>query len=297
MIKNTYSAYISILISMIFWSISFVWTKEAYESFGPVTTIFLRLVISSLLLFLFLKSTGRLAVIRKNDLWQFILLAFFEPFLYFIGESFGLKLVSSTLTSIIVSTCPLFTTVFAFLFLKEKLSVVNVIGIVVSFFGIGIMIFEKDFTLSAPLKGIALLMLAVFSTVGYSMFLKKLAYNYSPVNIIAWQNFLGIFMFLPLFMIMEVKDIRDTTIHTKSVFAIIELAIFASSLAFILFTKAIRTMGVAKSNMFINLIPVFTAIFAWIILDEKITLQKTTGIIIVITGLFISQIKKKKNAV
>ncbi len=297
MIKNTYSAYINILISMIFWAISFVWTKEAYESFGPVSTIFLRLVISTILLFLFLKVTGRLTVIQKNDFWQFLLLAFFEPFLYFIGESFGLKLVSSTLTSIIVSTTPLFTSVFAFLFLKEKLSFVNFAGIILSFLGIGIMIFEKDFTLSAPLKGIALLMLAVFSTIGYSMFLKNLTHKYSPVNIIAWQNFMGIFMFLPLFLTMEARDFSQTAIQSNSILAIIKLSIFASAIAFILFTKAIKTMGVAKSNMFINLIPVFTAIFAWIILDEKITLQKTTGIIIVITGLFISQIKKKKNAV
>ncbi len=159
------------------------------------------------------------------------------------------------------------------------------------------MIFEKGFILAAPIAGITLMLLAVFSSIFYAIFLKKLSNQYSPVNIIAYQNLIGIVLFLPVFLIMETKNMGKPNIKSNAIIAIIELAIFASSIAFILYTKAIRAIGVAKSNIFINVIPVFTAIFAWIILDETIDIQKSLGIIIVITGLFVSQIKKRKNAV
>ncbi len=129
MAKSTLIAYINALIPMIFWAFSFIWTKEAYESFGPVTTIFFRLIISSFLLFSYLKITGRLIRIEKTDVWKFVTLAFFEPFLYFIGESFGLKFVSSTLAAILVCTTPLFSSLIATLFLNEKLSILNFSGI------------------------------------------------------------------------------------------------------------------------------------------------------------------------
>lgn len=295
MTKSSVSSFLNIVFSMVFWAFSFVWTKEAYESFGPISTILLRLIISSGFLFIFLSLTKKLQAIKKEDYKLFLILAFFEPFLYFMGESFGLQLVSSTLAAVIISTIPLFATLFAFLLYKEKISLLGILGIVISFFGVGIMIFENGFELNASLLGITLMFIAVFSTIGYSLSLKKLAYKYPPINIIAYQNMIGLFMFLPIFFISDYKTLFHTGIQTKSITAIILLAIFASSLAFILFTKALKVLGIAKSNMFINLIPVLTAIFAWWVRGDIINKQKAIGIIVVIAGLFISQIKRIKN--
>ncbi len=295
MANRSLSTYLNIIFSMIFWALSFVWVKEAYESFGPITTIFSRLIISTALLFLFLKATKKLQIIHKEDYKLILALSFFEPFLYFMCESHGIKIVSSTLASVIISTTPIFASIFAFLFLKEKLNKISVIGIIISFLGVGILIFENGFKLEASIWGILLMFGAVLSTIGYSLALKKLAFKYSPVNIIAYQNFIGIFMFMPIFLLTEFKSLSTIDFKLNSLLAIIQLAIFASSVAFILYTKAIKQLGVAKSNMFINLIPVFTALFAWWILKDKIDIQKIIGIAIVITGLFISQIRIKKN--
>ncbi len=295
MSKANTSSVLYIIVSMIFWAFSFVWIKVAYESFEPITTVLLRLIISSGLLFLFLLVSGRLTAIKKEDYKLILLLSFFEPFMYFMGESFGVKLVSSTLASVIISTIPLFATLFAFTFLKEKITALTVLGITISFFGVGTMIFENGFQLNASLLGISLLFVAVLSTIGYSLTLKKVAQKYSSVNIIAYQNFIGIFMFLPFFFLWEYDDLKDAKVNTASWLAIVQLAIFASSLAFIFFTKALKNLGVARSNMFINLIPVFTAIFAWWLRGDIIDLQKAMGIVIVVTGLFVSQIKRKKN--
>ena len=67
------------------------------------------------------------------------------------------------------------------------------------------------------------------------------------------------------------------------------LSVFASVIAFVLFAWAVRKVGVSRTNVFVNLIPVFTAILAWLILNENITLLKWIGIVVVVGGLFVSQ--------
>ncbi|MDO9613572.1 MAG: DMT family transporter, partial [Bacteroidota bacterium] len=113
------------ILSMIFWSFSFVWIKIVYEAYGPLTTILFRLIISTGLLLVFTILSRKLQKIKAGDLKLFILMAFFEPFLYFMGESYGLLYVSSTVASVIVATIPLFSPIAAWYFYKEKLSRTN----------------------------------------------------------------------------------------------------------------------------------------------------------------------------
>ncbi|MDE5418267.1 DMT family transporter [Labilibaculum sp. DW002] len=293
--KKSLLIYGSIILAMLFWSFSFVWVKIVYTVYNPITTVILRLIISTILLFVIGKGFKRIEKIEKKDRMQLLLLAFFEPFLYFMGESFGLKLVSSTLGAVIISTIPLFSPVAAYFFHREKIGIMGVVGIIISIIGVSVIIFNKNFNLIASPLGIALMFLAVGAAVGYSIVLKKLAAKYNPVSLISYQNLLGIFFFLPLFFTFDYQHFIAAKPTTEVMISILELAIFASSLAFIFFTYGLNYLGITKSNIFINAIPVFTAIFAYFVIDEVITLQKMVGITIVISGLFLSQIKLNFN--
>ena len=159
---NTNKSTFYVIGSMICWALSFVWVKIAYDSFGPISTIFLRLIISTAILFSFLALTRKLQTIKKEDYKLILLISFFEPFMYFMAESYGIQLVSSTLAAVIISTVPLFASIFAFLFYKERITTITIIGIATSFLGVGILIFENGFELNASLLGILLMFLAVF---------------------------------------------------------------------------------------------------------------------------------------
>lgn len=282
--------YIFITISMLFWGLSFIWSKIALEQYAPITVIFFRLVISSAFLFSYLKISRGLEKIAKEDRKWFLFLALAEPFFYFLGENFGLLYVSSSVTSAIIATIPLVTPLIAFLFLKEKVDKFTIAGIFISFFGIIYMLVNRDFSMNASPKGVALLFLAVFSAVGYAFFIKKLANKYKAITILFWQNVIGAVYFLPLFMIFDLKDVLSIVPSLKAVLAIVQLALFASSLAFLLFIIVVAKLGMVRANIFTNLIPVFTAFFAYFILGELINLQKVIGIFLVITGIVIAQI-------
>jgi len=286
--------YLAVVFAMVFWAFSFVWVKEVYVAYGPLTTVFFRLIIATLLMLIYGWVSKNLLKIDRKDYSTFLLLAFFEPFLYFMGESFGLKYVSSTMGAIIIATIPLFSPIAASRFHGEKLSLRNFIGIILSFVGVGIVVFDDSLNFIASPLGIALEFLAVFSAIAYTVVLKNLSHKYNATTIITYQNFIGIFFFLPFWLIFESKTLMTTSFNLPAFIAIIKLAIFASCLAFILYTYSLKNLGINNANIFINIIPVLTAVFAWYILDEPLTFRKMVGIAVVITGLFIAQIKMKK---
>ncbi|WP_053185341.1 DMT family transporter [Sunxiuqinia dokdonensis] len=282
------------LLSMFFWSFSFVWFKVAYEAYEPMTVVLIRLTLAAAIMFAVAKAIGKLQKVKKSDLGWMVLLSFFEPFLYFMGESFGLKYVSSTVAAVIVATIPLFTPFAAWYFFKEKLSGANLAGLVISFAGVSLVVFDLSTGLSASPLGIGLEFIAVLSTIGYAVILKKMVATYNGYTIISYQNLIGAFMFLPFWAMFEAKGTLATPFSPTAFAAIVKLAVFASILGFIFFTYSIRHIGINKSNMFINLIPVFVAFFSFFILGDEITLQKMAGIAVVIAGLFLAQLKRRK---
>ena len=275
---------------MIFWSFSFIWFKVANKTFHPITIVFIRLLFSSILMTTFLVVTKNYMKIKKTDRKLFLMLALFEPFFYFLGESFGLTYVSATVCSVLISTIPVFATIGAWLIFKEKLKAINYAGIIMSFIGVVVFILNSDGSMSFNIRGLGLLTLAVLSAVGYSLTLSRLVGTYSPVYIVNVQNLIGAMLFLPLFLIFDYKHFISTPFTFNMFKPIIELSIFASCGAFILFAYSVRKMGITRANVFSNIIPVFTALFSFVLMGEKLTIQNVIGMSIVIAGLFMSQV-------
>jgi len=274
---------------MVCWSLTFIWFKIVNEVYPPLTIVFLRLLISSVILLLVAWFSKVLQKIKRNDYKWILLMSLFNPFLYFVGESLGLTMVSSTLAAVIISTIPLLVPAGAYFFLNERLSPLNIIGIVISFMGVVIVILKPNFTLDANPLGVGLLVFAVFCAVGYTLVVKKLVARYNAYSLTFYQNVLGILCFLPLVLIFEYKLVFTAEHSVGAILSLIYLAVFGSSLAFILYNFGVKKLGASKANIFTNIIPVLTAIFAYFILKEKMTWQIVTGIAIVLAGLFLSQ--------
>jgi drug/metabolite transporter (DMT)-like permease len=278
------------MLSMIFWGFSFIWFKIANKTFPPITIVFLRLLISVILLTLYLVLAKGYQKIRKGDWKLFLTLALFEPFLYFIGESFGLTYVSATVCSVLISIIPVFATIGAWLIFREKLKLVNYAGIVLSFSGVLVFLLNRDGSISYNLKGLALLMMAVMSAVGYNLTLSRLVGKYSPVYIVNVQNVLGAALFLPIFMIADFNTFIHSS-YTPSLFLpVLALAAFASCGAFILFAYSVSKIGITKANVFTNFIPLFTALFSFLLMSERLTLQNILGMLVVIAGILMAQV-------
>jgi drug/metabolite transporter (DMT)-like permease len=284
--------HIAAIFSMIFWGFSFILSKTVFELYTPLTTIFFRLIISSIFLFPLIKLTGKFEKIDRKDLGLIVGGAFFNPFLYFIGENYGLDLVSVSISAIIIATIPVFTAFVALKIFSEKLSNINIFGMTISFFGLAIILVNKEFKLDASPLGIALLFLAVFSAVVYTVYIKKLTLKYKPITIITWQNLAGALFFLPFFIFFDFYDVMHIKPELMTILSLIGLGVLCSSAAYILFIYAIKYLGISKSNLYTNLIPVIASLAAFFLLKEDFSWQKASGMGLVIIGVMLSQFNR-----
>lgn len=297
--NNNLLIYIVLVFSMLFWGTSYVFTSVVLRILDPISIIFIRLLISSLMLWIIVAVFFRKEKIPLHLFKWIVVLAFFEPFIYFIGETYGLQRVSPVVSSLIIATIPVFIAIVMRLFFHAKLYAINFIGIFISLSGVVLMLVGKNMQLDVDILGILLLFFAVFAAVGYGIFLNKLAAKVNPVSLVAAQNTLGTIFFLPLYFIFrQPPNFNHTAAFTflspqgEMWTCILVLSIFSSSLAFIFYSMGVSKIGVARCSVFANLVPIFTAVFSYIILGEHLSITKTAGIFIVIFGLILTQRKR-----
>ncbi len=292
-----FTVYLGTLGAMFFWGISFVWTKIVFEHYGPLTTVLMRLLISSALLSIYAKLSGKSEKLDRKDWGFFLLLAFLQPFCYFLGESFGLVRVSPTLASMMIALIPVLSPVFAYVFIREKLTVLNIAGLIVSFAGVALFSTTGGAELNASPAGLLFLLFAVLSAIGYSIVVKKLSGRYRPITIVTVQNMIGAIYFLPFMLVFELRATLSATPPPNVIANLVMLAVFGSSLAFILVTVSIRELGIGKTNVFTNIIPIITAVSAYFLLGEGFSERKILGMAVVIAGIFLAQYRKKNRDV
>lgn len=293
--RKSIIAYVSIIFSMIFWGISFVWTKELLNANFPVFLILtIRLAIASLLMFSVFKLMGKLERIEKTDLPKFFLLALFEPFLYFIGENFSMHFVDASFAAIMIALLPIVNPIALHIFNKDNIGWNLLFGAVISVIGIMIMSINPEGEIKISWQGTLLLLLAVFAGSGYSVILSRLINKYNPITITTTQNIVGILYFLPCLLIFDLDKISSVVWTKDAILSLVFLAIFCSAGAFMLYSYSAKLLSVIKVSIFTNAIPVVTIIVAIILGQELFSFLKVLGILIVVSGLLLSQFGFKK---
>ena len=290
--------YIASTFAITLWGMSYIWTDQLIAQNIPIFYfVFVRILMAGVVLFLFNTAYARIKRIQRQDLPKFLLLAFFEPFIYFICETYGLKLTGSpTLSAMVIATIPIFSIGAGIIFFREKINLVNIGGILLTLVGI-VMVAMAHGTLGENfIWGVVLLLLAVISEVGHASITKSLSGNYSSQIIVMYQFLIGAVYLFPLFLWKGLDNFDMEIYFDGDVwYPIICLAILCSSLAFSLWVSTIKNLGVAKSSIFSALIPVAAAIIAWILGHEMLNQRQWIGIAISTVGVVLSQYTIKKS--
>jgi drug/metabolite transporter (DMT)-like permease len=289
--KSTLSTYLLTVTAMLFYGISFVSTKILLESYGPITIIFFRLTISAALL-LALHPPRRGSKVVKHHRKYLVLIAFFEPFLYFLFENFGLRQVSASVAAIIIGTIPVVTPALARPLLGERPRVAALLGLGLSFAGVVVIVLDKALAYEFTPLGLILMGGAVLAAVGYTVGVKVVPGNYTPITIVRYQSTVGALLFLPLFLVFEAGETVSQVPSLPSLGHLLFLAIFPSTLSFVFLNRAIQRLGPTAANGFINLVPVFTTVVSFFVLDELITTRKLVGMAAVIAGVLLAQYRR-----
>lgn len=309
---NKITPYIAIVAAMLIWAGAGIAVKEALVIFSPLTLIVMRFTLAVLLMLsiglLFRhNSIVGLQRVERKDIPLFLLGGLFQPFLYFIFETYTYQSFSSpTVAEALLSTQPVMAPLFAWVLLRERVTRNNILGIVLSTLGVMMLLMMGGGPLAmgdgSIGKGVLLAVLTVSMSVSYSVVLRRIPTQYSPLSIVFYVQSFALVLFWAMWGISGIGDglLGDSAMRllgeeqwVRSLLSVGYLAVLASVTAFILFCYTVRKIGVTRANVFNNVRPVFTAILMWMIFGEILPIWKIIGIIIIIIGLFISQKQEK----
>lgn len=295
--QNKALIYLAPALAVLFWGMSYIWADSLIGNGIPVFYfVFIRILFAGVIMLLLNLVTSGLQPIRRKDIPKFFLVSFCEPFIYFISETYGIKATGSpTLSALIIATIPIFSIGAGIIFFKEKITRLNCIGMLMSLVGIVLVAMSKGELGENFIWGIILLFIAVLSEVGHASLTRSLVDSYSSQNIVMYQFLIGSLYLLPLFLWKGLGSFDASVYLSIDVWIpILCLAILCSSVAFTLWVSTIKSLGVAKSSIFSALIPVVSALIAWVIGREVLTARQWTGIAIAVVGVILSQYVSKE---
>ena len=276
-----------LVLAMALWGSSFIALKFAFQEMPAMWVIFARMALGSLIFLAAWRWRGRIDY-RPGD-WKWLLaLAACEPCLYFIFESLALQQTSAAQAGMITALLPLLVAVGAFFLLHEKIARNTWLGFALAVLGSLWLTLasEPDRHAPNPLLGNFYELLAMLCATGYTLLLKHLSARYSPFILTAMQAFIGSLFFLPLALASSGLPAAP---GPTGWFALVYLGSVVTVGAYGLYNFGVSRLPASQATGFINLIPVFTLIFAALLLGEVLSGQQALAAGLVFVGVALSQ--------
>ncbi|MCL5969971.1 MAG: DMT family transporter [Patescibacteria group bacterium] len=263
--------------------------KQTLQEVPIFSLAFIRFFFASLLLLPFVIKKLK---IDRTDILTLILSAILGVTLNIAFFFWGLTLTTAINSGIIIASTPIFTLIFAALFLSEKISKRLIYGVLFGLFGIALIIgkdlFEKGLSLSP--FGDFLILIAVLSFVFYEIVSKKLFKKYNSFTITFYSFAIGALSFIPAaFFELKSNPAWILNLSNQATIGILYGVFFSSLAAYSLWQWGLSKIQASRVGFFFYLDPIASTIFAVILLSEKITFPFIFGSVFIILGLFISE--------
>jgi drug/metabolite transporter (DMT)-like permease len=250
--------------------------------------IFGRLFVASCLFLILWKYSFNIKI-KKEDIKYLILMALFEPCLYFIFEAQAIKNTTAANAGMITALLPLMVAVFARIFLKEPIYKNMIIGFIFAVLGAIWLSFStsaNDYSPN-PLFGNFMEFLAMVCATGYILTLKYLSSNLSPFFLTAVQAFVGTIFYFPVLFLPNID--KPVSFELFPSLSIIYLGAFVTLGAYGLYNFGVSRTKASTASAYINLIPAFTVILAFVLLGEKLNIKGILASLVIFIGVIISQ--------
>lgn len=284
--------YVKLILTAMFWGGTFVAGRSVSQHMGPFSIAFLRFAVASvLLLVLTWRIEGKLPKVRG---WQttvrVVLLGLTGILAYNVMFFKGLKIIEASRASLIIATCPAFITMSSAVFLKEKIGCVKAIGIAISILGAVIVISRgslHEIFGGGISRGELYIFCCVLTWVAYSLIGKTVMQKLSPLAAVAYSAVVGaVGLAVPALLKGLATEIK--TLSSLDWVSIFYLAVCGTVIGFVWYYEGVRKIGPTKAGLFINFVPIFAVVFAFLLLHERVTLSLLIGAILVVSGVYLT---------
>lgn len=294
---NLLIGYLCALAATAIWSGNFIIARGMNESIPPVSLAFWRWVVASIvflpfaLKILLSEWNAVKSNIRYLSITSFLGITTFNTLIYLAGQT-----TTALNLSLISITFPIFVVILLRIFYREAITLNKGIGILLVVAGVVLLITKGDLTkllkLSFAIGDIWMLLAALIFAV-YSILLRRKPEGLSIRTFQLSTFLLGILFLFPFFL-WESATTPTVQFETGTVLAILYIGVFAALIAFLLWNKAILTVGPAKAGMIYYTMPLFSGLLAYAILNEAVSSIHFYSIILIISGILTANHERKR---
>lgn len=281
-------------ITVAIWGTTFVATKVLMlHGLSPAQIFTLRFTIAYILM---LCVNHRHFFSRSwKDEGKMALLGITGGSLYFLSENESMNFTTTTNTSLIVCSCPLFATLLVRLVYRHsaRINVVQILGSLLAFLGMIIVVLNGRFVLHLSPMGDALAFTACMCWAVYSLLMKSVSDDYSAAFITRKVFFYGVLTILPYYLFVPALPPMEVFEQPQVIGNLLFLGCLASMICFLTWNWCISKLGAVKATNWVYFNPITTMIFASWVLDEKITPYFLMGAACILIGMYIADKKTK----
>lgn len=273
--------------AVLFWSGNNVVAKAIIGQIPPFSFTFLRWLIASLLLLPFTWTYVRRDWRKAARSWVRLLLiallgiCAFNTLLYMAVQT-----TSAVNVGLITSLFPVFIALFSWLILNIRVTPVQIVGMFISFTGIILVIVHGDLSTIATLEfvdGDLWMIMGILCGSIYPVLLHDKP-DIHPLSLLMIIILLGMLVSLPLYLV-DLLQGRYIHLDGNAVAGLLYIALFPSILAYMLWNRGIEMVGANRAGLYLNLIPILTAIMAALFLGESLRWYHFAGLFLVICGM------------
>lgn len=290
--------YIFLVLATILWGGNFVIGRAVSGEIPPITLAFFRWCVAFLVFFPIAYKQVKADIHKFKKHWKVVLVlsitgvACFNTLVYI-----GVHYTTSINASLMNSLTPIFIYILAFLFLKSRVTRLQIVGTFISL--IGVLFILSDGKMENIIHfsfniGDLIVLVAVLCWSIYSLLIKQYANELPSFSTFLVTIGIGAILLLPFSMFELTTSLETINWSMKTVSAVLYVGIFASIVAFLSWNYGVVQMGASRASIFLNFIPVFSSIFATIFIDEKLLLAQVIGGIAVISGVLLANYNKKQ---
>lgn len=269
------------------WGASFMFMRVAAPSFGPFALVEVRLALGALVLLPFLwrersHFSGRIW-------WRIAGISAINSALPFVLFAWAAERAPAGIGAISNATTAMFAAVIALLFFGERINTRRVLGLIAGFAGVVVLASGKTEGNSVWSAALAGTLAALLYGIGINLARRYL--TGLPPSAVAAANLLCASLLLaPLAMVTWPQG--DITVHAW--WSALALGVLCTGLAFVLYYRLIYRIGAPRAATVTYLIPLFGVMWAWLLLDEKVTPTMAIACALILGGVALSQQRARK---
>lgn len=271
-------------ITILFWSLAFLFTKQAVASFSPFAAGLLRYLVASGTLLIIVVAL-KIKPPKKKDIPTFVVSGFVGFFLYMIFFNTATSMLSGGTCSLVIALTPVLTSIEAAILFGEKLKPYQWLATAISFAGVAaLVIMNKENSVGV---GVYWAAGAAFVLASYNIWQRRLTKTYSSLQASAYSIFFGT-LFLCVFGGKAAAELPNAS--KESIIAILFLGIFSSAVAYVSWSKAFAlAKKTSDVSNFMFLTPFLTTVIGIAFAGERLELSTVIGGVLILSGILLFQ--------